>query len=650
MPTPIEINEVLTRFTADLDQLTQATREAAARIASVGDASQATTRRTQRANNLLVRSFQRLGGTVRTLGRAIFSFKGLLAGIAAGALATLTRSTAESADNIAKFSKALGVSVGDLSELKFAAERSGASFEQLQVGLRQAQKNLTEFTRLGTGEAAKALTLTSERFQELVRQGIPLERLIPELSREFKKLSEADRVLLATKLFGESGTALIPLLVDDVESLIRRARELGATLSTDLAKKSEDFNDAILDLSTSLKALVREAITPILPALTALIDFITARVVSFRQSVAENIDLVAISFRNLAAIRFDAFGGAISIAPTEGTVNALKNAAENLFQIADGLRSAGSEAARAALDQQLNKAADAGGELVDVFGDLSDSVTGLDFSNLDLDTSIKIDIEFPNFEEEAARIVENFNRILGEEQQQALKQRQLEILEDFKIFLLEMQLTISDFALLSGDLLDSFAQGFGDAIARVIVFGESLVEALTNLLKNLAAQIISALTQLLVEQLIYLIARNLLGVQTVSGELARQAAITYAAAYASTLAAGGVAGFIAAPIVAEAQVLAMLGGAAGAAAQGKGAGAGIGSGAFQFGGIVTQPTLALIGEAGQNEAVIPLDRLDEFVGSTREQHIQVMLDERVIVDTVVRGMPARIRLQGVKGL
>lgn len=34
------------------------------------------------------------------------------------------------------------------------------------------------------------------------------------------------------------------------------------------------------------------------------------------------------------------------------------------------------------------------------------------------------------------------------------------------------------------------------------------------------------------------------------------------------------------------------------------------------GGIVTSPTLAMIGEGGQSEAVIPLDRLGEFGGGS----------------------------------
>lgn len=62
------------------------------------------------------------------------------------------------------------------------------------------------------------------------------------------------------------------------------------------------------------------------------------------------------------------------------------------------------------------------------------------------------------------------------------------------------------------------------------------------------------------------------------------------------------------------------------------------------GGIVTDPTTAIVGEAGP-EAVIPLDRLPGLIGGS--QIIYVMLDGRVLTRQVVRGMPRELRLHGV---
>lgn len=53
------------------------------------------------------------------------------------------------------------------------------------------------------------------------------------------------------------------------------------------------------------------------------------------------------------------------------------------------------------------------------------------------------------------------------------------------------------------------------------------------------------------------------------------------------------------------------------------------------GGIVTAPTLAMIGEGGQSEAVIPLDKLEKMGGSN---HIIVNIGEDTIVDRIVKGI------------
>lgn len=65
---------------------------------------------------------------------------------------------------------------------------------------------------------------------------------------------------------------------------------------------------------------------------------------------------------------------------------------------------------------------------------------------------------------------------------------------------------------------------------------------------------------------------------------------------------------------------------------------------LQHGGIISGPTLAMVGEAGP-EAVIPLDRIDDFKGG--RQTIIIELDGRVIAKKTVQHMPSILRLQGV---
>ncbi|HPU86669.1 MAG TPA: hypothetical protein PLE60_15180, partial [Candidatus Latescibacteria bacterium] len=80
-----------------------------------------------------------------------------------------------------------------------------------------------------------------------------------------------------------------------------------------------------------------------------------------------------------------------------------------------------------------------------------------------------------------------------------------------------------------------------------------------------------------------------------------------------------------------------------------GGGGGFGSiikGAFGFaeGGIVTKPTLAMIGEKGESEAVIPLSKMGNLGGS---QTINIVLDGQVIASAVANRNAKEVRLRGV---
>jgi SLT domain-containing protein len=64
------------------------------------------------------------------------------------------------------------------------------------------------------------------------------------------------------------------------------------------------------------------------------------------------------------------------------------------------------------------------------------------------------------------------------------------------------------------------------------------------------------------------------------------------------------------------------------------------------GGVVTRPTLAMIGEGGESEAVIPLSKMGGM-GGARSQTIIVELDSNVLAQASTSGMPETLRLQGV---
>jgi hypothetical protein len=121
----------------------------------------------------------------------------------------------------------------------------------------------------------------------------------------------------------------------------------------------------------------------------------------------------------------------------------------------------------------------------------------------------------------------------------------------------------------------------------------------------------------------------------------------YLAAFLAS-ASTGLIGLIAAPGVASAAVAGALAGAAGSAARGAALGGTLSQASLAEGGIVTGPTMALIGEAGENEAVLPLSALSRMLhgSSGGEIHVHLEADGRELAEVVVPNMPDVLRYHG----
>lgn len=121
---------------------------------------------------------------------------------------------------------------------------------------------------------------------------------------------------------------------------------------------------------------------------------------------------------------------------------------------------------------------------------------------------------------------------------------------------------------------DTFAQGMGDAAAGVILYGESLADALGGVLKSVSAAVISMLIKMGIQRLILSVIEKGALTAEASARMGVLTMETYAGAFAAT-AAIPIVGPELAPFVAAAATGVMLAGAAGAAVTGTTAGAAI---------------------------------------------------------------------------
>lgn len=150
------------------------------------------------------------------------------AAIAAGAVvarftASVVTDFAQVGNEIAKSSQALGVTTDELQRMRFAATASGASSEALAVAVKTLNRQMLDASKTGKGPLVDAL---DEIGVEITSLGsMTTERRMMVLGEALRRIEDpSKRSALAMKIFGEQGTALIPMLNEGASGLARLYR------------------------------------------------------------------------------------------------------------------------------------------------------------------------------------------------------------------------------------------------------------------------------------------------------------------------------------------------------------------------------------------------------------------------------------------
>lgn len=237
------------------------------------------------------RKLRSIGSVIRRVGTIATAAGAAIAAPFAGALKVYQ----SFGDQLDKISARTGFTVETLSALGFAADRSGASLEDLEKGIRTLQVSIRNGTR--------GLSTYTDAFNELGLNADQLSTLSPE--KQFEAVAEAiskindpsRRAALAMQLLGRAGTKLIPLLsggAAGLEAFRAEAEELGIIIDTETAAAAAQFTDALGDLKTQIRAVAVAIGAALGPALTDTIRAINPIVRNVIQWVKENKRLVAI--------------------------------------------------------------------------------------------------------------------------------------------------------------------------------------------------------------------------------------------------------------------------------------------------------------------------------------------------------------------
>lgn len=195
---------------------------------------------------------------------------GLVGAFSARALLQFGNDVLKAQASLGDMAQRVGVSVEQLSRLGFAAEQSGTDLATLEGGLKGLSKTAVEAQKKGEGaaDAFEAIGLSATNADGSLKQ---TDQLLLEIAEAFSQYEDgAAKSALANKLLSKSGSELIPFLnkgAAGIEELMRKADELGVTISGDAANAADEFNNQLARLAAITRGVVGQALGEVLPVL-----------------------------------------------------------------------------------------------------------------------------------------------------------------------------------------------------------------------------------------------------------------------------------------------------------------------------------------------------------------------------------------------
>jgi hypothetical protein len=234
-------------------------------------------------------------------------WKGLAATLAGGlgftGVAAGIKKAVDSADELGKMAQKIGVPVEELSKLKYAADLSEVSFEQLGKAARVLAKNVSEAGANVKGEMANTFKDLDIDVRKAGGGLKSVSEIMIEMAGRFGSAEHGiGKTAAALKLMGKSGTDMIPFLnlgAEGIRALMQEAEQLGLVFTKETTDQADLFNDNLQRLGFLWTGVATQLAAALLPALQRFSQFLI--------DAAKNGNLVA----NVSNVMTKAFDGLI---------------------------------------------------------------------------------------------------------------------------------------------------------------------------------------------------------------------------------------------------------------------------------------------------------------------------------------------------
>ena len=180
----------------------------------------------------------------------------------------MARSTAFATMEIERMSKISGLSTDVFQKLSYAAKLSDVESESLAKGLKLLSRSMEEASQ-GSGDASKWFSIMGLSVKDSVGNLKSLDVMMKEVSNKFERWEDGPRkIAIALALLGRAGQDMIPLLNEGaagIQKWASEAEKTGKILSPDLVAKGAELETQFKKLESSVNVMTKSFILAAIP-------------------------------------------------------------------------------------------------------------------------------------------------------------------------------------------------------------------------------------------------------------------------------------------------------------------------------------------------------------------------------------------------
>jgi hypothetical protein len=180
----------------------------------------------------------------------------------------MARSTAFATMEIERMSKISGLSIDAFQKLSYAAKLSDVESESLAKGLKFLSRSMEEASQ-GSGDASKWFSIMGLSVKDSAGNLKPLDVMMKEVANKFESWEDGPRkIAIALALLGRAGQDMIPLLNEGaagIQKWASEAEKTGKVLSPDLVTKGAELETQFKKLESSVNVMTKRFILAAIP-------------------------------------------------------------------------------------------------------------------------------------------------------------------------------------------------------------------------------------------------------------------------------------------------------------------------------------------------------------------------------------------------